>query len=172
MSDHSNEPHPSEPVFGHDGIAYEARDAKVNIIVWSLLIIAALTALGFVLMLVLQKYFQAEHPVGASISALAPDRIIPPAPQVQIHPWEDLPEMRATENQELNFSGRDKFGRMHIPIAAAMTEALSRLKVAPDAPRGLNNPGGQGIEFSHENGQSVGGGARPQIQGEIRKNAQ
>jgi hypothetical protein len=161
----------SDPVLGHLGTNYEGNDVKAPIVVWSLIIVAGLAVAGFVLMLGVQKYFEANHPIGESPSALAPDRVIPPAPQVQIHPWEDLPEMRAAEAKALNETGRDQAGRMHIPIDAAMTEVLTRLKVDPNAPRGLTTPGGQGREYSHTLSERSGN-ERPQIQGEIRKNAQ
>jgi hypothetical protein len=172
MSEQHDHPTPlSEPIIGHGGTAYEGRDAKAPIIIWSLAIVAGLAVAGFVLMLGVQKYFQDNHPIGASESALAPDRVIPPAPQVQIHPWEDLPEMRETETKGLEESGKDKYGRLHIPITNAMTDVLSRLKIDPNAPKGLTTPGGQGREYSHSLNETQGN-ERPVIEGEIRKNAQ
>jgi hypothetical protein len=171
MSDTHHSEVSSTPVHGHDGIAYEANDVKAPIVVWSLLIIAALAVAGFVLMLGVQKYLEANHPIGASPSALAPDRVIPDAPQVQVHPWEDLPEMRANEIKALETTGRDQAGRMHIPIEAAMTDILSHLKIDPNAPKGLTTPGGQGREYSHSLSETHGN-ERPMIQGEVRKNAQ
>ena len=168
--EHSSAP-VSEPVLGHLGTNYEGNDVKAPIVVWSLVIVAGLAVLGFVLMLGVQRYFEVNHPIGASPSALAPERVIPPAPQLQIHPWQDLPDLRAAEVQELSATGRDQAGRMHIPIDAAMTEVLTRLKVDPNAPRGLTTPGGQGREYSHTLSETSGN-ERPAIQGEIRKNAQ
>jgi hypothetical protein len=161
----------SDPIIGHGGTNYEGHDVKPGIVVWSLIIIAGLVAAGFILMLGVQKYLEANHPVGASLSALAPDRVVPTAPQLQVHPWEDLPEMRAAENKALMTAGRDQAGHMHIPIEQAMTEVLSRLKVEPNAPKGLSIPGGQGREYSHSLSGTLGN-ERPQIEGEIRKNAQ
>lgn len=171
MSDNHHSIVESEPVHGHDGIAYEAKDVKAGVVIWSLLIVAALGVAGFVLMLGVQKFFETNHPIGASPSALAPDRVIPAAPQVQVHPWEDLPEMRETEKAALESTGRDQAGRMHIPIEKAMSEVLPRLKIDPNAPKGLTTPGGQGREYSHELNETRGN-ERPQIEGEIRKNAQ
>ena len=169
-----SEEHPvplSEPIIGHGGTNYEGRDVKPGIVIWSLIIVASLAVAAFLLMVGVQKYIEANHPAGASISALAPDRVIPPAPQLQVHPWEDFPDMRAAEDKELATTGRDKAGRMHIPIDNAMTEVLSRLKIEPNAPRGLTTPGGQGIEYSHSLGETSGN-ERPEIKGEIHKNAQ
>lgn len=171
-SPHPHDPVPlSEPIMGHGGTAYEGRDVGPGVVIISLIIIAVLVVIGFALMLGFQKFMEHSHPRGELASPLAPDRIVPPAPQVQVHPWEDLPEMRLKEEKELNTTGRDQAGRMHIPIANAMTEVLSRLKVDANAPRGLNTPGGQGLEYSRSVTQ-IPGGTRPQIQGEVRKNAQ
>jgi len=170
----SEEKHPvplSEPIVGHGGTSYEGLDVHPGVVVWSLVIIAGLALGAFGLMIGVQKYMEKTHPPGELASPLAPDRVIPPAPQLQIHPWEDIPEMRAAEIEALNATGRDKAGRMHIPIANAMTEVLSRLKIDPNAPQGLTTPGGQGFEYSHSV-TGIPGASRPQIQGEIRKNAQ
>jgi hypothetical protein len=116
---HPHDPAPvSEPVMGHGGTAYEAHDVGPGVVIVSLAIIAALALAGFALMLGFQKYMEHTHPRGELASPLSPDRIVPPAPQLQIHPWEELPEMREKEEIELNTTGRDKAGRMHIPIAA------------------------------------------------------
>jgi hypothetical protein len=172
MSDeHNHSPHSSDPIVGHGGTAYEGNDVKPGVVIWSLFIVAALVVAGFLLMAGVQKYFEVSHPTGELASPLAPDRIIPPAPQLQIHPWEDIPEMRATEEKGLAETGRDKAGRMHIPIDSAMTEVISRLKVDPNAPRGITTPGGQGLEYSHGLTE-LPAATGPQIQGEVRKNAQ
>ena len=150
MSEHETHiPPSSDPIVGHGGTSYEGNDVHPGVVIWSLAIIAALVAVGFALMIPVQKYFETTHLPGEAASPLAPDRIIPPAPQVQDHPCEDL----------------------HIPIDAAMTDVLARLKIDPNAPRGITTPGGQGLEYSHLKSESPAV-ARPQIQGEIRKNAQ
>jgi hypothetical protein len=156
---------------GHFGTAYEGHDVKAGVVIWSLIIVAGLAIAGFILMIGVQKYLEASHPPGELASPLAPDRIIPEAPQVQVHPWEDLPEMRASEVKALETTGRDQAGRMHIPIEKAMSEVLTKLKVDPNAPKGLTTPGGQGREYSHVLTENRGN-ERPQIEGEIRKNAQ
>jgi hypothetical protein len=160
----------SDPIIGHGGTAYEGHDAPAGVIVWSLVIVAGLVALGFALMLGVEQYMITSHPAGELASPLTPERVIPPAPQLQVHPWEDLPEMRAAEDKALGTTGRDQAGHMHIPIDSAITEVLSRLKVSPNAPQGLYTPGGQGREFSRSITE-LPGTVRPQIEGEIRKNA-
>jgi hypothetical protein len=176
MSEKESHPAPvSDPIIGHGGTAYEGHDVHPGVVIWSLAIVAALALAGFGLMLGVQKYLESTHPPGELASPLAPDRIIPPAPQLQVHPWEDLPDMRANENKVLAETGRDQAGRMHIPIDSAMTEVLSRLKIDPNAPRGLTTPGGQGLEYSHSLSE-LPPAYHPQIpsakiQGEIRTNA-
>jgi len=170
----SEEKHPvplSDPIVGHGGTSYEGLDVHPRVVVWSLAIIAALALGAFGLMVGVQKYMEKTHPPGELASPLAPDRVIPPAPQLQIHPWEEFPDMRADQQKELETTGRDKAGRMHIPIESAMTEVLSRLKIDPNAPHGLTTPGGQGLEYSRSVTE-IPGASRPQIQGEVRKNAQ
>jgi hypothetical protein len=170
----SDEKHPlplSEPIVGHGGTSYEGLDVHPSVVIWSLAIIAALALGAFGLMVGVQKYMEKMHPPGELASPLSPDRVIPPAPQLQIHPWEEYPDMRADQQKELETTGRDKAGRMHIPIESAMTEILSRLKMDPNAPRGLTTPGGQGLEYSRSVTE-LPGASRPQIQGEVRKNAQ
>ncbi len=170
MSEQHSQP-TSDPVVGHGGTAYEGHDVPAGVVVWSLVIVAGLAVAGFILMIGVQKYLEYAHPPGELASPLAPDRIIPPAPQLQVHPWEDLPDMRANEMKVLESTGRDQAGRMHIPIESAMTEVVGRLKVEPNAPRGLTTPGGQGGEYSHPLNE-MHGNERPEIQGEVRKNAQ
>ena len=170
----SEEKHPvplSDPIVGHGGTSYEGLDVHPGVVVWSLAIIAALALGAFGLMVGVQKYMEKTHPPGELASPLAPDRVLPPAPQLQIHPWEEYPDMRADQQKELETTGRDKAGRMHIPIENAMTEVLSRLKIDPNAPHGLTTPGGQGLEYSRSVTE-IPGASRPQIQGEVRKNAQ
>jgi hypothetical protein len=172
MSDENpHAPPVSEPIVGHGGTAYEGVDVQPGVVVWSLIIIAGLAIGAFILMVGVQKYMEKTHLPGELASPLAPDRVLPPAPQVQVHPWEDLPEMRAAEVKALDTTGRDNAGHMHIPIASAMKEVLSRLKVDPNAPHGINTPGGQGLEYSRSVTEIPGAG-HPQIQGEIRKNVQ
>ena len=171
MTDEERQLPLSEPIVGHGGTSYEGLDVHASVVIWSLAIIAALALGAFGLMIGVQKYMEAAHPPGELASPLSPDRVIPAAPQLQVHPWEEYPDMRADQQKELETTGRDKAGRMHIPIENAMTEVLSRLKIDPNAPRGLTTPGGQGLEYSRSVTE-LPGVSRPQIQGEVRKNAQ
>ena len=169
---HFHGPKASEAIFGHERTSYEGIDARAGIVIWSLAIIGGTLLLVFALTIGLQKILTEEHPAGAAASPLAPERVIAPAPQLQVHPWEELPEMRAHEEQILSSYGKDADGRFHIPIGAAMNAVLPQLKVAPDAPQGITAPGGQGRDFAGSIHDMPAPYQRPQIQGEIHKNAQ
>jgi hypothetical protein len=166
------EPIETEPHVGHAGTAFEAVDASVKMVIWSLVIITGTLVLVLAITIVLQKYLEKTTPLGQLPSPLAPARVVPPGPQIQVHPWETLPDVRAHEDQVLNGSGKDADGHVHIPIDRAMDAVLSRLNISPDAPPGITTPGGQGRDFSQSVNAMPPAYRKPQIQGEIRKHAQ
>lgn len=166
------EPVETEPHTGHGGTAYEANDASVKMVLYSLAIIAGTLVFVFALTVFIEKYLQEAHPPGQLPSPLAPARIIPPEPRLQVHPWETLPDVRAHEDQVLNSSGKDAEGHMHIPIDRAMDAVVSRLNIAPNAPPGITTPGGAGRDFSGSVNAMPPAYRVPQIQGEIQKRAQ
>ena len=167
------EPKHSEPHAGHGGTSFEGVDASVKLIVSSLAIIAGTLVVVFAVTIALQKLLQETHPPGELPSPLAPARVIPrDRPLLQVHPWEELPEMRAREDQILNSYGKDADGHTHIPINQAMDAVATRLNIATDAPQGITTPGGEGRDFSGSVNAMPSPYRRPQIQGEIRKNAQ
>ena len=134
-------------------------------VIWSLTITGGILVVVFGFTIWLHKVLEREHPLGELPSPLAPARILAPAPQLQVHPWEELPDVRAHEDEILNSSGKDADGHLHVPIAQAMDQVVSRLPTRPNSPRGIDTPGGGGRDFS-------GSSNLPRIQGEIRKNAQ
>ena len=168
-----NKPARSEPHSGHGGTSYEGVDASVKLVIYSLAIIALTVVVTLAITLPIQKTLRNTTPLGEPPSPLAPGRVVPPAPQIQVHPWEELPERRAHELQVLNSGGKDSDGRVHIPINEAMNNVGSRMTIAPGAPEGLTTPGGQGRDFSGSvNAMPPQYRQPPQISGEIRKNAQ
>jgi hypothetical protein len=170
---HSHEPKHSEPHAGHGGTSYEGVDASVKMVVYSLAIIALTLVLALAITLPIQKTLRNTTPLGEPPSPLAPARVVAPAPQLQVHPWEELPERRAHELEVLNSGGKDADGRVHIPINEAMNNVGSRLTVASGAPEGITTPGGQGRDFAGSvNAMTPQYRQPPQISGEIRKNAQ
>lgn len=164
-------PH-TETVVGHGGTKFEGTDATPGIIIYSLAIIAGTLVVVFAFTVAIQKYLEQRNPPGQLPSPLAPARVIPPAPQLQVQPWEELPDLRAHEDEVLNGSGKDANGHMHIPITKAMDAVVSRLNIQPGAPRGITTPGGEGRAFAGSVNAMPAPYQRPQIQGEIRKNAQ
>jgi len=168
---HSEGPKHSEPQMGHEGTSFEGVDAQAGMVVGSLAVIGLTLVVVFALTVGIQKYIQARNPAGQLPSPLAPERIVPPAPQIQVEPWEDLPQMRAQEDQVLNSSGKDAAGRLHIPIKDAMEAVVSRLKIQPNAPVGLTTPGGGGRSFGGRLADLPAQYRAPVIEGEIQKHA-
>jgi hypothetical protein len=169
---HFHGPKATAPVQGHEGTSFERLDAKAGLVIWSLAIIGGTLVIVFALTIGIQKYLQDRNPPGALPSPLTPARVLAPAPQLQVHPWEELPEMRAHEDEVLNSYGKDKNGRFHIPISVAMNTVIPQFKIAPNAPQGLTTPGGEGRDFARSVNDMPPAYQKPQIQGEIRKHAQ
>ncbi len=166
------EPVETEPQAGHGGTSFETVDASVKLVLLSLGIIAGTLVVVFAITIGVQKFLQDTHPPGQLPSPLAPARIVPPQPQLQVHPWETLPDVRAHEDQVLSMSGKDADGHMHIPIDQAMNAVVPRLPIAPNAPPGIATPGGEGRDFSGSVNAMPPAYRVPQIQGEIHKRAQ
>lgn len=165
-------PKNTEPHGGHGGTSYEGVDAKAGLVIWSLATIWGTLLIVFLLVVGIQKVLQDRNPPGQLPSPLAPYRVTPPNPVLQVHPWEELPEVRAHENEVLNSYGKDADGHVHVPINLAIDAVVSRLNVAPGAPQGITTPGGGGREFSGSVNAMPAPYRRPQIQGEIHKNVQ
>ncbi len=164
----------SEPHEGHGGTRFEGTDAKVGTIVSSLAVIGGTLIVVFIMTIGIQRLLEKANPPGVLPSAVAPARVLPPSPQLEVHPWDILPDLRAREDQILNNYGKDANGHIHIPIDKAIDAVTARLNVAPGAPQGIQTPGGEGRDFAGSiNNMPYGKPqAQTQIQGEIRKNAQ
>jgi hypothetical protein len=170
MSGHNQAPKYSEPVLGHHGTNFENVDAKAGMVLWSLAAIGITLVVVFAFTIFLQRTLKKEHPLGELASPLAPARVLAPAPQLQVHPWNELPEMRAHEEEVLNMSGKDKDGFVHIPISQAMDSVVPHLNIAPYAPQGITTPGGEGRDFAGSL-SDMPAPYHTRIQGEIHKNA-
>ena len=162
----------TEPHEGHGGTKYEGVDATPRLIILSLSIIAGMLVIVFAFTVYIQRYLGETNPPGQLPSPLAPARVIPPGPQLQVHPWEELPDVRAHEDEVLNGFGKDADGRMHIPIDRAMDALVSKLNVRPGARAGITTPGGEGRAFAGSVNSMPTPYLRPQLQGEIHKHAQ
>jgi hypothetical protein len=170
MSGHNEAPKYSEPVLGHHGTNFENVDAKASMVLWSLAAIGLTLIIVFAFTIFMQRTLKKETPLGELPSPLLPARVLAPAPQLQVHPWDELPETRAHEEEVLNMSGTDKDGRVHIPIGQAMDSVVSHLAIAPNAPRGITTPGGEGRSFAGSL-NDMPTAYHTSIQGEIHKNA-
>jgi hypothetical protein len=162
----------SKPHVGHGGTAFEEVDARAGVVIGSLVIIGGTLVFVFALTLVFHSLLIKLNPQGSLPSPIAKERIIPPEPQLEVHPWDILPDLRAHENQVLESSGKDAQGHARIPINQAIADVVSRLNVAHGAPQGIRTPGGEGRDFSGSTSAMPDAYKRPSIQGEIRKNAQ
>jgi hypothetical protein len=162
----------SDPHAGHGGTSFEGGDARAGIVIWSLALIGATLVVVFAITIGIQKILEVKNPPGQLPSPLAPARVVPSGPLLQVHPWEELPQVREDAQKLLNSSGRDADGHMHIPIDQAMSMVVGRLNVAQNAPQGITTPGGEGRDFAGSLNAMPAPYQRPQIQGEIQKHAQ
>lgn len=170
VSPYGQEVH-SEPHAGHGGTSFEGGDARAGIVIWSLALIGLTLVVIFGITIGIQKILEARNPPGELPSPLAPERVIPSGPLLQVHPWEELPENREEAEKLLNSSGRDADGHVHIPIDQAMGMVVGRLNAAPNAPLGVTTPGGEGRDFAGSINSMPAPYQRPRIQGEIQKHA-
>jgi hypothetical protein len=162
----------SHPHLGHEGTAFEEGDASAGVVISSLVVIGGTLAFVFALTLVIHSLLVKINPQGSLPSPMSAERIIPPKPTLEVHPWDLLPDLRAHEDEVLGGFGKDSEGRTHVPIDRAMDAEVSRLNVAPGAPAGIRTPGGDASDSSGgSTSKPVGTQKPPQIQGEIRKNA-
>jgi len=169
---HSHGPKHSEPHSGHGGTSFEGVDASVKMVIYSLGIIALTLVVTLAITVPIHKALYKTTPLGDLPSPLAPARVLPPSPQLQVHPWEELPELRRHADEVLNSGGKDSDGRVHVPISQAMDSVVARLPIGANAAEGITTPGGQGRSFSGSVNAMPPQYQRPQISGEIRKNAQ
>jgi hypothetical protein len=139
------------------------------------LVIVITLVVSAAIVIPIHKLLRAANPEGDLPSPIAPARIVPQAPVLEVHPWESFPDLLADQNKQLNSYGKDQAGRPHIPIQQAIDGVASKLNIRPNAPQGYTVPGGQGREFGHSleaMPPAYHNQPGPVIQGEIRKNAQ
>jgi hypothetical protein len=150
---------------------FEENDARASMVIWSLAIIAAMLVGVFALTVGIQKFLYEKNPVGELPSPLAPERILPPNPQIQVHPWEELPQLRAREDRVLNSYGKSADGHSHVPITRAMDAVVPSLKIRPGAPPGITTPGGEG-RYAPGTENANRAPYRIEIKGGVEKSAQ
>lgn len=172
------------PVAGHEDTKFEATDARVGIIIFSLIVIVLTVFISGLIVIPIHKILANVNPPGNLPSPVAPWRVVPPKPVLQTHPWNELPQLLAAQNNQLNSYGKNAAGQPHIPITQAIDSVAGQLPLRPNAPEGYQVPGGQGRDFSMglsamppayqqtmQQAQSPSATQGPAIQGEIRKNA-
>jgi hypothetical protein len=137
-------PHEAGASAAHGGTSFENSDARAGIVIWSLAIIAGTLVVAFAVTVYIQRFLYDFNPQGEPNSPLGSARVLPPDPQIEVHPWEDFPELRAHEDSMLTSYGKDAAGHLHVPISLAMNAVISHLKIRPGAPSGINTPGGEG----------------------------
>lgn len=175
----------SDPHIGPHGTHFERVDASVKMVLGSLAIIAVTLVVTALLTVPIEDLLKKTIPPSSLPSPLSPARVIPKGPLLQVHPWNELPDLRASEDKMLSTAGADGQGHKHIPIDDAMNAVLPQLKIRPDAAPGLMVPGGQGRDFAgslegmpaayKSQGIPAAGQSTSKeptvIRGEIRKNA-
>lgn len=121
---------PAEPVNQAEYIGFEPTDANVRNSIWTGIGIAVMTVLILVAAALSIKWFQSHTNLGSLPSPLAPARIFPPEPKVEVQPWTDFPKLRAHEEQMLSSYGVTR-GEIRIPIQRAMDLIVPRLPQRP-----------------------------------------
>src|ERR1700733_5995289 len=106
--DTSVETHHSEPHAGHGGTSYEGIDASVKMVVFSLITIAAILVISFGIVIPLHRILREANPAGSLPSAIAPERIVPAEPRLEVHPWETYPDLVAKQDAILQSAGKDE----------------------------------------------------------------
>ena len=138
----------SEPVLGHEGTHFEGTDASFKVVVGSLIVIVVTLIVSAAIVLPIQNVLKTANPSGPLPSPIAPARVVPQTPVLQVHPWETFPDLLAAQNKQLNSYGKDANGHVHIPIDQAINDVAGKLPVRPSAPEGYTIPGGQGRDFA------------------------
>lgn len=165
----------------HPEVTYENTDARAGIVIGSLAIIALTLAVTAIVTLPIENLLKTANPPGKLPSPLAPARIVPAQPRIEVHPWSTYPDLKAHWQAELSKGGVGDNGERRQPISTVLDQTASSLPIRPGSGPGLTMPGGEGRTFSHalnqlpaayrEIAQPPTAAGAATIQGEIRKNA-
>jgi hypothetical protein len=125
------------------GPGYEVRDANVRALLQFAFWMAVVLALTMVAMKWTFDYFKKAEPLGATSSPLVKEgeRVMPPAPVLQVHPHQELEDYCAAQQEAVNSYGwvSKEAGVAHIPVDRAMDLVLARglpTRPANEAPPG------------------------------------
>ncbi len=115
---------------------YETRDANVRGVFTFLVILSLVLAFTALLCWGMFSYFSARQANRVPASPFAGARQLPPGPQLQVNPREDLKRYRAEQEHALesySWENRED-GTVRVPIERAMELLLQKgLPVAPSA---------------------------------------
>ena len=160
------------------GVRFDPKDASASLVIYSLGVIAGGLIVTFIIVIGMYKYFIGATPLGRPASDRTSERVLPPEPKLEVHPWESLPILRQHEDEILNGYGKDAEGHVHIPIDRAMDLVIPQLRIRPNSPPGLTIPGGVGfgtVGSSHDlppQYRSPAEAGPPQLKGKVEKSAQ
>lgn len=110
-----------------NGAGYETTDPPVRLIIYSALGLAAGTILVCLLLAGLFRVLVAVDQPDKR-NQLVPEHQVPPEPRVEVHPWEQLQQLRVQEEKQLRTYGWiDKEKQIvHIPIDRAIDLTIQR----------------------------------------------
>ncbi|HXX43725.1 MAG TPA: hypothetical protein VEJ38_03280 [Candidatus Acidoferrales bacterium] len=125
------------------GPGYEVRDANVHALLQFAFWMAVVLAVTMVAMKWTFDYLKKAEPLGATSSPLVKEgeRVMPPAPLLQVHPHQELEDYCAAEQKAVNSYGwvSKEAGVAHIPVDRAMDLVLVHglpTRPANEAPAG------------------------------------
>ncbi len=103
-----------------NGAGHEQSEVSVRLIVVSLAFLAVATAIVFVLVIGIFRYFYSSYSTAESIKLSQP--VIPPEPRIEVAPYEQLQQLRVKEDHILNsYAYVDKAsGVVRVPIDKAI----------------------------------------------------
>ena len=103
-----------------NGAGHEQSEVSVRLIVVSLAFLAVATAIVFVLVIGIFRYFYSSYSTAEAIKQSQP--VIPPQPRIEVAPYEQLQQLRVKEDHVLNsYAYVDKeSGVVRVPIDKAI----------------------------------------------------
>jgi hypothetical protein len=103
-----------------NGAGHEQSEVSVRLIVVSLAFLAVATAIVFVLVIGIFRYFYDTYSTAETMKLTQP--VIPPAPRIEVAPYEQLQQIRVQDDHILNtYAWVDKQnGVVRVPIDRAI----------------------------------------------------
>ncbi len=119
------------PEHAHNGSGHEKKEVSIKIIVETLIGLTISVAVACVVVWAVFYLFKVKNP--DRISADSGLTQYPPSPTLQVHPADELKDLRTMEDQVLNgYRWVDpKTGIVHIPIEKAIDAVVTTLPERP-----------------------------------------